>query len=150
MLYMKQKNMVRKMVPAFIAIAKTKKGRPKKVFSEEILAVLQPTCSAQQEFSDDTIIQRMMIPMINEVVLCLEEGIIASPQEADMALVYGLGFPPFRGGVFRYLDSLGINNYVEMAKQYSELGPLYQVPQMLIDMAKNGGSFYQSQQASSL
>lgn len=134
----------------FYSYSKDKKGRPKKVFSEEILAVLQPACSAQQEFSDDTIIQRMMIPMINEVVLCLEEGIIASPQEADMALVYGLGFPPFRGGVFRYLDSLGINNYVEMAKQYSELGPLYQVPQMLIDMAKNGGSFYQSQQASSL
>ncbi len=39
----------------------------------------------------------MMIPMINEVVLCLQEGIIATPQEADMALVYGLGFPPFRG-----------------------------------------------------
>ncbi len=134
----------------FYSYSKDKKADQRKSFSEEILAVLQPACSAQQEFSDDTIIQRMMIPMINEVVLCLEEGIIASPQEADMALVYGLGFPPFRGGVFRYLDNLGINNYVEMAKQYSELGPLYQVPQMLIDMAKNGGSFYQSQQASSL
>lgn len=92
----------------------------------------------------------MMIPMINEVVLCLQEGIIATPQEADMALVYGLGFPPFRGGVFRYLDSVGIAEYVEMAKQHAELGAMYQVPQMLIDMAAKGESFYGAQQQGSI
>ena len=59
---------------------------------------------------------RMMIPMINEVVRCLEEQIIASPAEADIALVYGLGFPPFRGGALCYLDSLGLKNYVELAE----------------------------------
>nr|MBO8919020.1 hypothetical protein [Proteus mirabilis] len=48
--------------------------------------------SAKQEFNQDTIIARMMIPMINEVIRCLDEGIIASPAEADIALVYGLGF----------------------------------------------------------
>lgn len=134
----------------FYTYSMDKRGRPKKVFSEDVLDTLNAVNSSKQEFSDDTIIQRMMIPMINEVVLCLQEGIIASPQEADMALVYGLGFPPFRGGVFRYLDSIGSKNYVEMAKQYSELGPLYQVPQMLVDMAKNNGSFYQSQQTSTI
>jgi 3-hydroxyacyl-CoA dehydrogenase/enoyl-CoA hydratase/3-hydroxybutyryl-CoA epimerase/enoyl-CoA isomerase len=92
----------------------------------------------------------MMIPMINEVVLCLQEGIIATPQEADMALVYGLGFPPFRGGVFRYLDSVGIANFVDMAKQYSDLGAMYHVPQLLIDMASKGDTFYGSQQQGSI
>jgi len=129
----------------FYQYTKDKKGRPKKVYSDDILPILQDTCKARQEFDAQTIIQRMMIPMINEVVLCLEEGIIASPQEADMALVYGLGFPPFRGGVFRYLDSMGIKQYVAMAKEYAELGPLYQVPQLLSDMAENGKTFYQSQ-----
>jgi 3-hydroxyacyl-CoA dehydrogenase/enoyl-CoA hydratase/3-hydroxybutyryl-CoA epimerase/enoyl-CoA isomerase len=67
-----------------------------------------------------------------------------------MALVYGLGFPPFRGGVFRYLDSIGLANYVAMAKQYEHLGAMYQVPQLLLDKAEKGESFYQSQQAGSL
>ena len=92
----------------------------------------------------------MMIPMINEVVLCLQENIIASPQEADMALVYGLGFPPFRGGVFRYLDSVGIAEFVAMANQYSDLGAMYQVPQLLIDMAEKGQTFYGAQQQGSI
>ncbi|EGU60752.1 multifunctional fatty acid oxidation complex subunit alpha [Vibrio nigripulchritudo ATCC 27043] len=127
-----------------------KKGRPKKTFSDEILPVISSVCADQQAFDDDTIMQRMMIPMINEVVLCLEEGIIASPQEADMALVYGLGFPPFRGGVFRYLDSIGIAKFVAMAKQYADLGAMYRPPQMLIDMAERGESFYQTQQAGTL
>ena len=127
-----------------------RKGKPKKTFSEEILPVLADVCADKQDFDDQTIIQRMMIPMINEVVLCLQEGIIATPQEADMALVYGLGFPPFRGGVFRYLDSVGIAEYVEMAKQHAELGAMYQVPQMLIDMAAKGESFYGAQQQGSI
>ncbi|MDG2641925.1 fatty acid oxidation complex subunit alpha FadB [Vibrio parahaemolyticus] len=127
-----------------------KKGKPKKTFTEDILPVLADVCADKQEFDEQTIIQRMMIPMINEVVLCLQEGIIATPQEADMALVYGLGFPPFRGGVFRYLDRVGIAEFVEMAKQHAELGAMYHVPQMLIDMAAKGESFYGTQQQGSI
>ncbi len=127
-----------------------KKGKPKKTFTEDILPVLADVCADKQEFDEQTIIQRMMIPMINEVVLCLQEGIIATPQEADMALVYGLGFPPFRGGVFRYLDSVGIAEFVEMAKQHADLGAMYHVPQMLIDMAAKGESFYGVQQQGSI
>ncbi|WP_273977912.1 fatty acid oxidation complex subunit alpha FadB [Vibrio parahaemolyticus] len=127
-----------------------KKGKPKKTFTEDILPVLADVCADKQDFDEQTIIQRMMIPMINEVVLCLQEGIIATPQEADMALVYGLGFPPFRGGVFRYLDSVGIAEFVEMAKQHAGLGAMYHVPQMLIDMAAKGESFYGAQQQGSI
>ncbi|GHZ51000.1 fatty oxidation complex, alpha subunit [Vibrio cholerae] len=127
-----------------------KKGKPKKAFSDDVLAILAPVCGAPQSFDPQTIIERTMIPMINEVVLCLEEGIIASAQEADMALVYGLGFPPFRGGVFRYLDTIGIANYVAMAEKYADLGALYQVPQLLKNMAQQGTSFYSAQQASAL
>lgn len=119
-----------------------KKGKPKKTFSLDILPLLETVCGERRELDADTIMQRMMIPMINEVVLCLQEGIIASAAEADMALVYGLGFPPFRGGVFRYLDSLGLDRYIAMARQYQELGALYQVPQLLLDKAARGECFY--------
>ncbi|KOO14866.1 multifunctional fatty acid oxidation complex subunit alpha [Vibrio xuii] len=127
-----------------------KRGKPKKSFDDNILAVLAGVCNERQAFDDKTIIERMMVPMINEVVLCLQEEIIASPQEADMALVYGLGFPPFRGGVFRYLDSIGIANFVEITKKYADLGAMYQAPQMLIDMAAKGESFYGTQQQGSI
>nr|WP_319555426.1 fatty acid oxidation complex subunit alpha FadB [uncultured Vibrio sp.] len=134
----------------FYSYSVDKKGKPKKTFSEDILPLLADVCADKQDFDEQTIIQRMMIPMINEVVLCLQEGIIATPQEADMALVYGLGFPPFRGGVFRYLDSVGIAEYIETAKQHAELGAMYQVPQLLIDMAAKGETFYGAQQQGSI
>lgn len=134
----------------FYQYSTDKKGKPKKVFSEDVLPLLQSVCSQPQSFDDTTIIERMMIPMINEVVLCLEEGIIASPQEADMALVYGLGFPPFRGGIFRYLDTIGIRAYVEQTEKYASLGAMYQAPKLLHNMLREGRSFYSAQQMSSL
>ncbi|WP_158117036.1 fatty acid oxidation complex subunit alpha FadB [Vibrio cincinnatiensis] len=127
-----------------------KKGKPKKRFSDDILPLLADVCASTQTFEAQTIIERMMIPMINEVVLCLQEGIIASPQEADMALVYGVGFPPFRGGVFRYLDTLGLDNYITMAKQHQHLGAMYHLPPLLLDMAEKGQSFYPTQKPISL
>lgn len=127
-----------------------KKGKPKKLKDVQVPALLASLNSETKEFTEQEIIERMMIPMINEVVLCLEQDIIASPQEADMALVYGLGFPPFRGGVCRYLDSLGIDNYIQSCEQYKDLGALYQVPQLLKDMAASGKSFYSEQQVTSV
>ncbi|OLQ91170.1 multifunctional fatty acid oxidation complex subunit alpha [Vibrio panuliri] len=134
----------------FYSYSVDRKGKPKKHFDDAILPLIKSISSEQQDFDDQTIIARTMIPMINEVVLCLEQGIVASAQEADMALIYGLGFPPFRGGVFRYLDSLGIETFIEQAKQYQHLGAMYQVPQVLIDMAEKGERFYSQQQQSSI
>ncbi|WP_318433784.1 fatty acid oxidation complex subunit alpha FadB [Photobacterium leiognathi] len=126
----------------FFSYSLDRKGKPKKSLSEDAHALLAPVSKPQTEFESDAIIARMMIPMINEVVRCLEENIIATPAEADMALVYGLGFPPFRGGVFRYLDSLGLANYVALADQYAHLGALYDVPQGLREKAAQGETYY--------
>ncbi|WP_417881488.1 fatty acid oxidation complex subunit alpha FadB [Vibrio sp.] len=131
----------------FYTYSVDRKGKPKKIFEQGVLSLFEGITATKQDFSDEEIINRTMIPMINEVVLCLEEGIIASPQEADMALIYGLGFPPFRGGVFRYLDSVGLQNYIQAASQYSDLSPMYRVPQLLLDMAEKGDTFYASQTA---
>lgn len=125
-----------------------RKGKPKKDVDADVEALLAPVVGNSTEFSDSDTINRMMVPMINEVVRCLEEGIIATPQEADMALVYGLGFPPFRGGVFRYLDTIGLANYVEMADKLADLGAVYHVPQGLRDKAAEGKGYFDAQRQS--
>lgn len=94
-----------------------------------------------QKISDENIVLRLMIPMVNEVVRCLEEGIIASAVEADMGLIYGLGFPPFRGGPIRYLENMGLDTFIAEADKLSHLGEIYQVTQGLRDMAKNKASY---------
>lgn len=68
------------------------KGKPKKEEDVVVDDLLAKVSQPKRDFSEEEIIARMMIPMVNEVVRCLEEGIIATPAEADMALVYGLGF----------------------------------------------------------
>ncbi|CDG22705.1 Fatty acid oxidation complex subunit alpha [Includes: Enoyl-CoA hydratase/Delta(3)-cis-Delta(2)-trans-enoyl-CoA isomerase/3-hydroxybutyryl-CoA epimerase; 3-hydroxyacyl-CoA dehydrogenase] [Xenorhabdus poinarii G6] len=119
-----------------------KKGKPKKEPDETTDQLLAGISKPKQVFSGEEIIARTMIPMINEVVRCLEEGIIASPAEADIALIYGLGFPPFHGGVFRYLDTLGTAAYVKMAESYAHLGALYHVPAGLKAKSESNESYY--------
>ncbi|MGP3593454.1 fatty acid oxidation complex subunit alpha FadB [Vagococcus sp. WN89Y] len=118
------------------------KGKPKKEEDSAVDELLAGVSKGKQNFSDEEIIARMMIPMVNEVVRCLEEGIIASPAEADMALVYGLGFPPFHGGAFRWLDTLGSAKYLDMAQRYQHLGPLYDVPAGLREKASHNEPYY--------
>ncbi|MGK3116513.1 fatty acid oxidation complex subunit alpha FadB [Candidatus Pantoea formicae] len=119
-----------------------KKGKAQKKGDPAVDALLEPICEPKRVFSDEDIANRMMLPMLNEVVRCLEENIIASPAEADMALVYGLGFPPFRGGAFRYMDTLGNSNVVDQAKRYIALGPLYTLPEQLVQKAHQQQSWY--------
>jgi len=118
------------------------KGKPKKEEDNAVESLLGSVCQPRLDVSDEEIIARMMIPMVNEVVRCLEEGIIASPAEADMALVYGLGFPPFHGGAFRWLDTLGSARYLDMVQQYQHLGPLYEVPAGLSEKARHNEPYY--------
>ena len=85
---------------------------------------------------------RLLVPLINECARCLEEGIIASPAEGDIALLFGLGFPAFRGGPFRYLDQLGLAAYLAQANELAACGPLYQPPALLQQMAAANRCFY--------
>ena len=83
-----------------------------------------------------------MIPAIFESAMCLEEGIVETATELDMALVYGLGFPPFRSGILRYADSIGIKKLIELAAKYHHLGGAFNVPEIIIEMEKNNTNFY--------
>lgn len=90
------------------------KGKSKKEEDVVVDDLLVEVSYAKRDFSEEEIIVRMMISMVNEVVRCLEEGIIVISVEADMALVYGLGFFSFYGGAFRWLDIFGSVKYFDM------------------------------------
>jgi len=59
-----------------------------------------------------------------------------------MGLIYGIGFPPFRGGALRYIDSIGVAEFVALANKYAELDALYQPTEKMHAMASNGESFF--------
>ncbi|MGB0937118.1 MAG: fatty acid oxidation complex subunit alpha FadB [Colwellia sp.] len=124
---------------------KDKRGRPMKVPAQTAYDLFSEHCAAKKDFSSDEIIARLMIPMVNEVVRCIEEGVVATAEEADMGLIYGIGFPPFRGGAIRYLETLGLENFIAMADKYADLGEIYQVTDGLREMAKSGKSFFNQQ-----
>ena len=121
---------------------KDKRGRPMKVAAQTAYDLFNANCSEKKDFSSDEIIARLMIPMVNEVVRCLEEGVVDTAAEADMGLIYGIGFPPFRGGAIRYLETLGLANFIAMADKYTHLGEIYQVTDGLREMAKSGKSYF--------
>jgi 3-hydroxyacyl-CoA dehydrogenase/enoyl-CoA hydratase/3-hydroxybutyryl-CoA epimerase/enoyl-CoA isomerase len=126
----------------FYNYSKDKRGKPHKEASEQAYQLIQSSQSVV--FTDAEVIDRLMIPMINEVVRCLEEGIVNSAAEADMGLIYGIGFPPFRGGAIRYLETIGINEFIKRADKLASLGDVYQVTESMREMARLKKSYFSS------
>ncbi|WP_198333066.1 fatty acid oxidation complex subunit alpha FadB [Psychrobacter aquimaris] len=120
-----------------------KRGKPKKVADEATYELLKTTTdSDKQTFDDQAIIDRTMLAFCNETVRCLEDNIVSTPSEADMAMIMGVGFPPFRGGPCRYIDQMGLDNYLALCEKYAYLGKAYEAPQKIRDMAAAGETFY--------
>ncbi|MFL1732554.1 fatty acid oxidation complex subunit alpha FadB [Moraxella oculi] len=119
-----------------------KKGKLKKTSDGHVYELLTSVQDAQTEFDDQQIIDRLMVAFCNETVRCLEDGIVATPAEADMAMLLGLGFPPFRGGPCRYIDQIGVVNFVALCDEYAHLGKAYEAPALLREMVQQGKTFY--------
>lgn len=123
---------------------KTQQGRAIKMPDPEIVALLQSTTvtSANSDIQPEQIVDRLLIPLAMEMSHCLQEGIVSSPIEADMALIWGIGFPAFRGGICRWVDEQGVESICQRAADYHSLGELYKPTKQLEDMAKTGSVFY--------
>jgi len=121
-----------------------KKGKPRKERDPGMGPLLEKFFGKKEEpkMTDQAIIERMMLPMLMESSRCLEDSIVENPAEVDMALVYGLGFPPFRGGIFRWADEEGLGRLASAAEQYIELSELYRPTEQILQMVSKGEVFH--------
>ncbi len=126
----------------FYAYVPDKRGKPKKTVDEETYALLAPHVAERRDFDKDDIVFRMMLPMCTELARCLEEGIVGSAAEADLALLYGIGFPPFRGGIFRWMDTVGLAAIAEQSEKLASLGKTYELTDGMQAMLADGKTYY--------
>lgn len=124
-----------------------KRGKPKKKATEESYALLADVVSGQVDVDEQDIVARMMLPMATELARCLEEGIVGSAAEADLALIYGLGFPPFHGGMFRWLDEVGLATVAAWSEQFAHLGASYALTEGMKAKLANNETYYPSASA---
>ena len=137
-----QKDLGQKTGKGFYLYEPDKKGKPRKLPNPDIDALVASVQPSSRDFNDEEIVERMMVAMCIETARCLEDSIVATAIEADMGLVLGLGYPPFRGGALRYVDSLGVANFCQIAEKYAELGELYIPTEKMKEKGAAGESYY--------
>jgi 3-hydroxyacyl-CoA dehydrogenase / enoyl-CoA hydratase / 3-hydroxybutyryl-CoA epimerase len=98
---------------------------------------------SREHVGAEEIVERAVLLMIKEAALCLEGKIIDRADLLDAALIFGIGFPPFRGGLLRYADKLGSKTIVEKLDAYAKkYGERFSPPQSLMALTHKGGTFY--------
>lgn len=121
------------------------KGKKSRDVNVEALEIIKKySIEPKGSFEDEDKTLRMVTRFVNEAVLCLEEKILANPLEGDVGAVFGLGFPPFTGGPFRWVDQYGAAKLVAKMEQFqSSYGLPFKPAQTLVDMAKDANKkFY--------
>ncbi len=128
----------------FYSYEADKRGKMRKTYDETAKELLAPHVDAAREFSDEEMLDRLMVPLCMESIRCLEDNIASSATDVDMALIFGVGFPPFRGGAMRYVENMGLAAFCEKADLYKAQGELFEPTEKLRQLAANGGSLFNS------
>jgi 3-hydroxyacyl-CoA dehydrogenase/enoyl-CoA hydratase/3-hydroxybutyryl-CoA epimerase/3-hydroxyacyl-CoA dehydrogenase/enoyl-CoA hydratase/3-hydroxybutyryl-CoA epimerase/enoyl-CoA isomerase len=97
-----------------------------------------------KKFSSDEITDRLFLPMLVEATRVLEDGIVGDVRDVDLGLILGIGFPPFKGGLFFWADTIGTAQIIEKLKQYASLGRRFEPTAMLKKLAASNAKFYDS------
>lgn len=131
----------------FYRYEKDDKGRLQKLPSEDAKALIaqiqnNDQSNGRQSFSDQEIIDRLMLPMVNEAALCFEDKVADSAAEIDMSLILGAGFPRHWGGPLKYADIIGLGEIVKRCEPYQHLGDSYKPTESMLAMAKNHERFH--------
>jgi 3-hydroxyacyl-CoA dehydrogenase/enoyl-CoA hydratase/3-hydroxybutyryl-CoA epimerase len=99
--------------------------------------------SSRSPFTADEIQQRCALALVNEAAKTLEEGIVRTPRDGDIGAVFGIGFPPFRGGPFRWIDAQGVAKVVDALEDLAaRFAPRFTPSDLLVSMARRGERFY--------
>lgn len=118
------------------------KPKNSKTIDESVYAELNIT--PDTEMAESKIAERCVMMMLNEAVLCLADGTIASPRDGDIAAIFGIGFPPFLGGPFRHIDRKGLTSVVAALRRLQKnYGDQYEPAPLLVEMAENEKKFYE-------
>jgi 3-hydroxyacyl-CoA dehydrogenase / enoyl-CoA hydratase / 3-hydroxybutyryl-CoA epimerase len=127
-------------------VRQTKRGKRLDRWAVRYVADLRKEhgTSRRQTLSSETIVERLIYPVINEAARCLEERIVASPEEVDLAMVFGTGFAPFRGGPLRYADSVGLDRIVATLERLTPEHPRLAPSEALRRLAAEGTGFHES------
>lgn len=122
------------------------KSRDRPVNEDAITILERYKLTPHGEQTEENMQLRMVSRFVNEAVLCLQEGILNSPVDGDIGAVFGLGFPPFTGGPFRWLDVYGADKLVAKMDEFrNNYGAPFTACQLLVDYAKDSSKkFYPS------
>jgi len=108
------------------------------------LAFLQTNGKGRAQ-DDATLRDRMVLVMVNEAARCLEEGVVAAPEDVDFGMIFGTGWAPFRGGPLRYADARGVADVVaQLRKLQTDVAPYFEPCAKLVNMAQSQARFYPS------
>ncbi|TMW63874.1 hypothetical protein Poli38472_014784 [Pythium oligandrum] len=122
-----------------------KSKKEKKSINQEALEIVKKFQKTDLKLSDEDAINRLVGRFVNEAVLCVQDEIIASPTEGDIGAVFGMGFPPFIGGPFRFVDRLGSAKFNDMMLRYADkYGEQFTPAPLLQDMAKTNKKFHEN------
>jgi 3-hydroxyacyl-CoA dehydrogenase/enoyl-CoA hydratase/3-hydroxybutyryl-CoA epimerase/3-hydroxyacyl-CoA dehydrogenase/enoyl-CoA hydratase/3-hydroxybutyryl-CoA epimerase/enoyl-CoA isomerase len=117
-----------------------KKGRAED--DPEVEKLVAPYRRGQRKFSREELQSRLFLPMLLEATRMLDEKIVRDVRDVDLGLIFGIGFPPFQGGLLYWADTMGARKLVEMVKPLAPLGKRFEPTPLLLDMAATGRKFY--------
>jgi 3-hydroxyacyl-CoA dehydrogenase/enoyl-CoA hydratase/3-hydroxybutyryl-CoA epimerase/3-hydroxyacyl-CoA dehydrogenase/enoyl-CoA hydratase/3-hydroxybutyryl-CoA epimerase/enoyl-CoA isomerase len=104
--------------------------------------VIAPYIEAGPKLTPQQITERLFLPMLLEATRVLEAGLVRDPRDVDLGLIFGIGFPPAKGGLLFWADQLGADKILKMLEPYQSIGPRYAATPLLQELAKSGGKFY--------
>jgi 3-hydroxyacyl-CoA dehydrogenase/enoyl-CoA hydratase/3-hydroxybutyryl-CoA epimerase/3-hydroxyacyl-CoA dehydrogenase/enoyl-CoA hydratase/3-hydroxybutyryl-CoA epimerase/enoyl-CoA isomerase len=108
----------------------------------QLAEFLAPYLEPPAKRSADELTSRLFLPMLLEATRAMQDRIVRDPRDIDLGMIFGLGFPPFRGGLMFWADTLGAARIIEMLKPLERLGTRMQPTPLLLEMARGDRKFY--------